>query len=233
MLARSATRVGLSRWHLHARGRSLFSLPDLFSVSPFGGQLDTQKYHERKILPYSQKQLYDVVSDVASYPHFVPFCTESRILKSMTPESGSSGKLSMDAELTVGFLSFEESYVSKVTCVPSESVEASWFVPVLEYYDLFDTTPQATASSATPLFKALTTIWRFQPASPQSSHPSATPLHLPGEQFGPTLVTLDLVYAFASPIHAGVSATFFGQVSRLMVKAFEERCLSLYGPGRR
>lgn len=214
MLARSATRVGLSRWHLHARGRSLFSLPDLFSVSPFGGQLDTQKYHERKILPYSQKQLYDVVSDVASYPHFVPFCTESRILKSMTPESGSSGKLSMDAELTVGFLSFEESYVSKVTCVPSESVEA-------------------TASSATPLFKALTTIWRFQPASPQSSHPSATPLHLPGEQFGPTLVTLDLVYAFASPIHAGVSATFFGQVSRLMVKAFEERCLSLYGPGRR
>lgn len=36
----------------------------------------------------------------------------------------------MDAELTVGFLSFKESYVSKVTCVPHESVEASRFVSV-------------------------------------------------------------------------------------------------------
>lgn len=29
----------------------------------------------------------------------------------------------MDAELTVGFLSFNESYISKVTCVPYSSVE--------------------------------------------------------------------------------------------------------------
>lgn len=33
----------------------------------------------------------------------------------------------MDAELTVGFLSFKESYTSKVTCRPNESVEVSIF----------------------------------------------------------------------------------------------------------
>ncbi|KAF9451686.1 hypothetical protein P691DRAFT_662643 [Macrolepiota fuliginosa MF-IS2] len=216
MLVRSAVRRGLPRWWVHcASRRTLFSLPDFSSLSPFGSQLDTQKYHERKILPYSQKELYDVVSDVASYPRFVPFCTGSRILRSLVSELGpSSRKLTMDAELTVGFLSFKESYVSKVTCVPHESVKA-------------------VASSTSPLFKTLTTTWRFQPASAQSPHPSAVPLHLHGEKFGPTLVTLDLVYAFASPVHAGISATFFGQVSKLMVKAFEERCLAVYGPGSR
>jgi coenzyme Q-binding protein COQ10 len=47
----------------------------------------------------------------------------------------------------------------------------------------------------------------------------------------PTLVTLDLEFAFANPMYAMVSATFFGQVSKLMVKAFEERCLEVYGSG--
>lgn len=31
--------------------------------------------------------------------------------------------MTMDAELTVGFLAFQESYVSKVTCTPFSSVE--------------------------------------------------------------------------------------------------------------
>lgn len=37
----------------------------------------------------------------------------------------------MDAELTVGFLSFQESYVSKVTCSPNESVEVRWSVSLI------------------------------------------------------------------------------------------------------
>jgi coenzyme Q-binding protein COQ10 len=51
------------------------------------------------------------------------------------------------------------------------------------------------------------------------------------ENKGPTLVTLDLEYAFANPIHAAVSSAFFGQVSKMMVEAFEKRCLALHGPG--
>ncbi|KAI0065765.1 hypothetical protein BV25DRAFT_1821444, partial [Artomyces pyxidatus] len=128
----------------------------------------------------------------------------------------------MEAELTVAFLAFKESYVSQVTCRPFESVEA-------------------VASSSTPLFTSLSTTWRFQPASPQSPHSSTRPLHrqlpqpTPTTQLdttsGPTLLTLDLSYAFANPVHAAVSGAFFGQVSKLMVKAFEERCLAIYGPG--
>jgi len=37
----------------------------------------------------------------------------------------------MEAELTVGFLSFNESYVSKVTCYPYNSVEVYLTLPII------------------------------------------------------------------------------------------------------
>ena len=49
---------------------------------------------------------------------------------------------------------------------------------------------------------------------------------------GPTLLSIDLSYAFANPLYAGISSTFFQRVSGLMVKAFEDRCLKIYGPGK-
>jgi len=52
------------------------------------------------------------------------------------------------------------------------------------------------------------------------------------DDIGPALLSLELSFAFASPVHAAVSNTFFGKVSTMMVKAFEERCLKVYGPGR-
>ena len=76
---------------------------------------------------YSRQQLYRVVADVDSYNRFVPFCTNSKVLSrrerlsDLTMPDG----FSMDAELTVGFFSFTESYVSKVTCCPYDSVKVS------------------------------------------------------------------------------------------------------------
>ena len=34
----------------------------------------------------------------------------------------------------------------------------------------------------------------------------------------------NIVFAFLNPLHANVSSTFFERVSRMMVRAFEERC---------
>ena len=71
---------------------------------------------------YTQKQLYNVVSDVSSYPKFVPFCTGTRILTN-PPKQTSDGRQVLEAEMTVGFLAFKESYVSTVTCTPDTTVE--------------------------------------------------------------------------------------------------------------
>jgi coenzyme Q-binding protein COQ10 len=94
--------------------------------------------------------------------------------------------------------------------------------------------PQAVASSSTPLFKTLTTTWRFQPDSEVEYSDGGIGLHRSHLKTdldqGPTCVIFDLSYAFANPLYAAVSAAFFGQVSQLMVKAFEERCAEVYGP---
>ncbi|KAJ7827530.1 dehydrase and lipid transport-domain-containing protein, partial [Mycena olivaceomarginata] len=156
--------------------RHIFSLPDFSSILPGGTELQT--YHEQKSLPTSQRQpLYKVVSDVASYHHFIPFCSASRVLSS-TDET--QIPILMDAELTVPFLVFKESYVGRVTCVPLELVEA-------------------VVSASTPLFKELKTTWCFQSISENTALPSTLNTTLP----------LDLAFAFASPIHVAVSSSFF------------------------
>lgn len=72
--------------------------------------------------------------------------------------------------------------------------------------------------------------------SPQSLHASANDPpseDLPSGDSNPTLVSYDISFAFANPLHAAASSAFFGQVSKLMIKAFEERCLQVHGDGRR
>ena len=98
---------------------------------------------------------------------------------------------------------------------------------------------QAVASSSTPLFKTLETTWRFQPAPAHPNNALPVPprsrcmgANIGPDGIGPTLLSLELSFAFANPVHAAVSSTFFGKVSTMMVKAFEERCLKVYGPGR-
>jgi coenzyme Q-binding protein COQ10 len=181
---------------------------------------------------YTRQQLYELVADVGSYPLFVPFCTGSRILCCFEADERSRGDqraTALEAELTVGFLSFSESYISKVTRIPFESVEVC--IPFPNILHGVEMCPKAVASSSTHLFKTLETVWRFQRVPPTSPHPPSSDPST-GQDTCPTLVTLDLKFAFASPVHAAVSATFFGQVSRLMVRAFEERCLEVYGRGR-
>ncbi len=57
--------------------------------------------------PYSAKQLYDLVIDVARYPEFLPWCKSARILAQYDGY--------FEAELMISFKHVRESYVSKVT----------------------------------------------------------------------------------------------------------------------
>lgn len=119
---------------------------------------------------------------------------------------------SVQAELAIGFLAVEESYVSRVTCSPFEKVEAI---------------------GSSQLFKELTTTWRMQPASPSSPHASHGSLKANSHPHdsGPTLLSIDLSYSFANPLYAAIAAKVFGAVSSQMVEAFEKRCLEIYGEG--
>jgi len=136
MLLSSVTLRSLAPISIYCR-RTLFSFPDFSPYSPY--EPKSQTYHEERVLPYgpsrihriphsfpwksySAKEIYAVVADVASYPKFVPFCTGSTIDKSALARAMHE-KTVLDAELTVGFMNFSESYVSTVTCIPYTSVQ--------------------------------------------------------------------------------------------------------------
>lgn len=53
-------------------------------------------HRERRLVPYSPEQFFEVVADVDSYKKFVPFCVDSRVVKVI--DEGT-----MEAEMSVGF----------------------------------------------------------------------------------------------------------------------------------
>ena len=68
-------------------------------------------------MPFSADQLFAVIADVDAYAKFLPLCTASRVVGRHGPES-------FDAELGIGFLAFDERYVSRVTLERPRAVSA-------------------------------------------------------------------------------------------------------------
>ncbi|WVR08101.1 hypothetical protein IAU60_005147 [Kwoniella sp. DSM 27419] len=185
--------------------RGFFSLPDITKMANLvpgsgSGQDDgqsgstsihtdgeEQRFHAKKILPYSQQQLYSLVSDVPSYSSFIPFCNSSTVLtRPVTgqPSESSASSTSGSSSTTAG-------------TPPKGTREWADWKPGTEPFDVlaelgvgfggleeryvskvqgrpFESVT-ATASKSTPLFKSLLTRWSFSPASTSSPHPSSTP----------------------------------------------------------
>lgn len=62
---------------------------------------------EKKFIPYTPEQMFDLVADVERYPEFLPWCTGSRIRKREENR--------LTADLMVGFKMVRERFTSKVT----------------------------------------------------------------------------------------------------------------------
>ncbi|KAI8374252.1 uncharacterized protein BYT42DRAFT_397677 [Radiomyces spectabilis] len=170
--------------------RWFFSIPNVLSNA------SKKQYSERRVLNFSQQEVYNVVANVTDYHRFVPFCVHSHVYSSDKIQQGENAVTVMKAELGVGFKLFEEKYMSKVTCEEPKLV-------------------RAVAADAS-LFKEMVTTWKFHPhKSVRSERPSC-------------LVDFHISFEFASPLHAQASTVFFDQVSKMMLKAFVERCETVY-----
>lgn len=74
-------------------------------------------HSETRQLPYSARQMYDLVADVASYPEFLPWCAAARI-RSVEPMTG--GGEEMLADLVISFKVFRERFGSRVRLYPED-----------------------------------------------------------------------------------------------------------------
>ena len=71
-------------------------------------------HSETKRLPYTARQMYDLVADVGSYPEFLPWCAAARI-RSREPQGAGEVML---ADLVISFKVFRERFGSRVTLDP-------------------------------------------------------------------------------------------------------------------
>ncbi|MDG1067741.1 MAG: type II toxin-antitoxin system RatA family toxin [Sulfitobacter sp.] len=72
-------------------------------------------HSETRKLPYSAKQMYDLVADVGKYPQFLPWTAAARI-KSTTDKGDHTV---MDADLIISFKVFRERFTSRVMLWPT------------------------------------------------------------------------------------------------------------------
>ena len=81
-------------------------------------------HSEDRHMPYTARQMYDLVADVGSYPEFLPWTAAARI-RSRAPappvEGRGAGEV-MDADLVISFKVFRERFGSRVTLWPKDGV---------------------------------------------------------------------------------------------------------------
>ena len=71
---------------------------------------------ETRQLPYSPRQMYDLVADVGSYPEFLPWTAAARVRS----EEDRGDHRVMEADLVISFRVFRERFTSRVTLWPQD-----------------------------------------------------------------------------------------------------------------
>ncbi len=74
-----------------------------------------KKITRTALLPYSVKQMYDIVNDVAGYPDFLPWCGDSEII--------SVTDLEMVASVTIAKAGIRQTFKTRNHLVPNERIE--------------------------------------------------------------------------------------------------------------
>ncbi|KAL9576286.1 MAG: hypothetical protein Q9203_007769, partial [Teloschistes exilis] len=77
-----------------------------------------------RILPYPSAALYGLITDIPAYPSFLPYCTYSEITSLSTPDPKHKKRWPRTAILNVGWGDFNESFESRIYCLPHHTLEA-------------------------------------------------------------------------------------------------------------
>jgi coenzyme Q-binding protein COQ10 len=73
---------------------------------------------EKRTLPYTPDQMYDLVADVESYGEFLPWCIACR----KTKDEGDT----IEADLIIGYKMFREKFKSRVLLTPKTHIRVEY-----------------------------------------------------------------------------------------------------------
>jgi len=86
-------------------------------------------HRDSRNLPYSARQMYDLVADIESYPQFLPWNSAARIRTRTTRADGAE---EIAADLVISFKVFRERFGSRVVLWPEQ--DGVWKIDT-EYLD--------------------------------------------------------------------------------------------------
>ena len=146
------------------------------------------KHAETRILPYTARQMYDLVADVGAYPEFLPWNAAARIRSRRAIAGGEE----LEADLVISFKVFRERFGSRVTLWPeAQKIDT-------EYLD--------------GPFRYLRSGWEFRDVP------------------GGCEVDFHVDFEFRNAILQGIIGVVFNEAMHRIVRAFETRAATLYGP---
>lgn len=105
---------------------------------------------EKRFLPYTQAQLFELVAAVDRYPEFLPWCIAARIrFREALPDAPSRSVIT--ADLVIGYRMIRERFTSRVTLSPPGRIDVTY---------------------AEGPFRYLNNHWIFEPVPPSPERPT-------------------------------------------------------------
>ncbi|KAI0120064.1 hypothetical protein GGR51DRAFT_496153 [Nemania sp. FL0031] len=197
-------------------------------------------------LPYNHAALYSLIADINSYSAFLPYCSASRVTAwTPRPDPEFGRRWPTRADLTAGWGGLEQTYTSRVFCVPGTVVEAlsgegarSGIAPeVLARHGLGEGTTSTArggdgevrgggGGGGEGVFKTLVTRWTVTPVKPGTAAAADTRT---GSTTEWSDVDLNIRFQFANPLYGAVSSAVADKVAPVMIEAFVERAKKVLG----
>ena len=85
-------------------------------------------FENSKTLPFTDKQLYNIIIEVNAYPEFLPWCKDAKIINKIDDNN-------FDATLTVGYKALNENYTSRVKGTYLKKIESCAVAGPFKYLD--------------------------------------------------------------------------------------------------
>lgn len=85
---------------------------------------------EKRVLPYTPAQMYDLVADVRRYPEFLPWNSAARVRSETVQPDGS---ILLEADLVISFKVFRERFGSKAVLRPKERLDMEYLDGPFKY----------------------------------------------------------------------------------------------------
>jgi len=86
-----------------------------------------QSHSERRFLPYSRQDIFELIAGVDKYPEFLPWCLAARV----RPESDAR----FEADLVIGFKMVRETFTSRVDLARPDRIDVTYTKGPMRHLD--------------------------------------------------------------------------------------------------